>query len=119
MLPRTVEVRSKSRAVVRCGLRPDSPAVALNDSPADGKSEAGAGVFVFMQAFEEPKDSFGILGLEPDAVIFYGDNPACAVTIGSDLDLRPGAVLLIFNGVRQEVLKNMRKLCCVSADRRK
>ena len=67
------------------GFDPDPPIILLHDPFADGKSNAGPGIFVIcVQAFEEAKDVLLVFGRDADAVIAYGESPLSDLAISSD-----------------------------------
>lgn len=70
------------------GFDPDPPAVSLDDTSADSKAHAGAGVgLVRVKAFEEPKDSFLIFCGNPYAVILDAEQPVVILSSGRKVDM--------------------------------
>ncbi len=62
----------ESRTLPGLRLDPNAAPVPFDDLFANGKPNAGAGIFAAgMQALKDQKDSLEILGINADAVIFY------------------------------------------------
>src|SRR6201989_1584187 len=55
-------------------VQPDPPAKVLDDLPGHGQADAGTRVGgPLVQALEDHEDTFGVLGLDPDAVVAEGE----------------------------------------------
>lgn len=55
------------------GLRlgPNAPLKTLDDPSANGKAKTGSRIVVAVQAFEQTKNTFRLLLLEADPIVFY------------------------------------------------
>src|SRR5581483_6882681 len=70
------------------GLDPNATPVALDNSFADRQPHSGAGVFgIRVQALEDPKHGFLVLGWHADAIIRDAEHPLSFNQSGRDLDL--------------------------------
>src|SRR5207245_11000974 len=64
-------------------------AVILRDLPCNGQADAGTRVGgPLVQALEYHEDPFGVLGLDPDAVVAEGEQPERLVPGAGDHDTR-------------------------------
>jgi len=100
-LQREVKVRAASER----GLSPDSAPLLLYQPPADCQTHSAARVFVAMRLLEHAEDSFSLDGIEPDAVVGYGELPVAAGAYRRNANL--GTTLSgILDGVGQQVLKD-------------
>src|SRR5688572_23263673 len=93
--------------------------MALEDSPADCKAKAGAGILVLVEPLEQAEDALGILGVESNTVISNGNRPEFTVPGGCDRDLWAGAICLVLHRIREQVLKHLGDLSGISANNRK
>src|SRR6185437_8888747 len=58
--------KQETRALGVARVQPDPPAKVLDDLPVHGQADAGTGVGgPLVQAREDHKDTFGVLGLDP------------------------------------------------------
>jgi hypothetical protein len=92
--------------------------VAFDDAFADGQSNAGAGVlFAGMETLEDMENTFEILGVDADAVVAHGKNPATRLGLGADMDLgRLFAVKL--EGIGNKILEQLHELGGIDGQRR-
>src|SRR3954454_6069646 len=92
----------KGAAASRRGLRPDAPAVGLDDPPAGREADAAA--LVLAAAAREHLEDRAFLG-QADPVVAYREVPARVAVFGGHGDVRCSAVVKL-NGVGDEVLKD-------------
>src|SRR5262249_20208927 len=58
------------------GFDPDTSAMALNNLPADCQTHSRSRVgFLAMQPLKHAKDSLCVLGVNPNSIILYSDDP--------------------------------------------
>ncbi len=70
-------------------VQPDPPAKVLDDLPAHGQADAGTRVSApLVQALEDHEDPFGVLGLDPHAVVAEREQPERLVPGTGDHDPR-------------------------------
>src|SRR5579871_5945836 len=102
----------------------------LHDLAADSQPDAGAGVFLpTMKPLEHSEDLFGVVLVEPDAVVIDGEMVELAVDrrhsrgsrgmVCPDMDLRPALVVTIFQCIADEVEKKLPDLEGDTVDGRK
>ncbi len=85
--------------------------MALDDLFTNGQPDACARVLVAgVQALKHLKDTFVVLGIYADAVIAHGKNPIVLVALGRDVDLGGVVLGLEFDGVADQVLKDLDQL---------
>src|SRR3954452_3099956 len=77
----------EGRSAPRTAFRPHTASISLDNSLADRQAQTRARVFVLMQAFEEAEDSFGVLLLEPNAVVAHRHHPVIPVVFGGYVNL--------------------------------
>jgi 3-dehydroquinate synthase class II len=81
--------------------------VALDDLFAERQSDARAReLLVRVQALEEKKNAFGILGLDANAIVLDRKDPALIVKFARHMDLRPFAVPEL-DAVANQILKEL------------
>ena len=91
----------------------------FDDFLTDGQSDAGAAeLFSFVQPLKHAENSFEILRVNAESVVFHRKTPF-PVAIQSSGDMDPGnAGFLVFDGIADQVLKQLRQLHLVRQDRR-
>src|SRR5947209_1306845 len=109
-LGRDVETGGKAHKKLRAHLHlrfsPDTPAVALNDLPRDGKAHARPLHRSIVQTLENPEDAFRILLFESRSVVREGDYPVADVPVRLDMN---GWRILgpVLDGVGDQVLDDL------------
>src|SRR5690606_30486277 len=94
-------------ALVEPSLGPDATAVAFDDPPHAGQTDAGAFEFLHaVQTLEHPKQLRGVLHVEADAVVANVDHRFPFVTLGTDLDAGRRAVAAVLDGVADQVAQH-------------
>src|SRR5205807_2207157 len=79
--------KQEPRAFGVARVQPDPAAKVLDDLPGHGQADAGTGVGgPLVQALEDHEDTFGVLGLDPDAVVAEGEQPERLVPGAGDHD---------------------------------
>lgn len=101
------------------GLDPDASAMLFDDAPANGKTDAGAGVLrTAVEPLKDLKESVGFGRIEADAVVGNAEDYLFAGGLRGDSDLRPPAVAAEFNGVADEILEKLPELAPAADHRR-
>ena len=89
------------------GLNPDAAPMPLDDLFANGKPDAGAGIFAAgMQALKDKEDALEVLRLDADAIIVYTEMPGVRQVFHCYVDLRR-AFAAELDGVADQVLEQL------------
>jgi hypothetical protein len=92
-------------------------AVAFDYLLADGQSNSGSGELIpLMQPLEHSEDSFEILRVNSQSVVFYRKIPLLAAVPGSGNVYSRDAGFLLFDGVADKILKQLGQLHIISHD---
>ena len=82
----------------------------LNHLLADRQTNARAGIDCFgVQPLKDDEDTFGILGLDSDAVVLEGKDPLIAAYYRGNMDPR-WLLSAVFDAVTDQILKDRNKL---------
>src|SRR4051794_38534434 len=98
-----LECEVERRALSRCRLGPDRPAVAGDDARRQREPEPGAVVAVGVQTLEDLEELVLVAHVEADAVVADEVDGAVAVAIRAELDLRGLARRAVLDRVREQV----------------
>src|SRR5579871_2998363 len=111
--PRQRYEKRRSGAGLR--FRPDPPPISLDNMLANCQPEPRPWIlFVPMQALEKPENALRLLRLEPDAVVPDAHHPLAVAPFGGDMNARSLLALAVFQRIREQVLKHVRKLPLVA-----
>src|SRR4051812_5043860 len=95
----------EGRSFPKFRLDPDTAAISIHDSLAEGQPNAAAGIFfVAVEALEESKDSLLVGGTNTNAVILYPKQPVTIGFLSRDRDLR-SLFPPVLDGISNQVLK--------------
>src|SRR4051794_2301747 len=86
---------------------PDSAAVPFYYAFADSQTDARARDLARMQPPENAENALLILRRNPDPVIPDGEEPVVVIALGSDFHLGRNSVRPVFDGVADQVLKDL------------
>src|SRR5439155_19686721 len=110
------EGKEEGRTLTRTAFNPDPSAVPLHDLLADRQPDTCPGILcAAVQTLEDHEDALGVLGLDANAVVLYGEAPGRTVSLGADAHHgRPFPAKLY--GIANEVLEELAQLHRVSHD---
>src|SRR5690349_5465649 len=102
------EGEEESGAAGGQGLRPDAPAVALDDLLAEGEADAAARD-LGVETFEDREHRLGLGRGEPAAVVAHGEDPFAGAPLGRDVHAG-GLAAAEFDRIAEKILKNLSNL---------
>ena len=98
----------KRSAPPQLRFHPDSSALTLDNFLTQSKSDASAGNFSSMQAFEHAEHPVGVLRIDTDSVVPHRKQPSFRVSLRRDVDSRR-LLASVLNRIGNEVLEKLQQ----------
>src|ERR1035441_561106 len=89
-------------------FHPDPPTLALDNLLTKRKTDASAGNFASMQAFEHAEHPVGVLRIDTDSVVSHRKHPPFRVSLRRDMDSRC-FLASVLDRIGNKVLKKLRQ----------
>src|SRR5664280_1900219 len=96
----------KRSAPARFRFHPDSSTLAFDHFLTYRETDAGAGNFASMQAFEHAEHPLGVLRIDTDSVVPHREQPAFRISLRGDMDSRR-FLASVLDRIGNKVLENL------------
>src|ERR1017187_4435546 len=98
------ELKGSAPASLR--FHPDSSTLAFDHFLADRETDAGAGDFAAVQAFEHAEHPVGVLRIDTHSVVAHREQPAFRVSLRGDMDSRC-FLAAVLNRIGDKILEDL------------